>query len=197
MKSTLVWLGLGFSIVGCKGEADPDLIKRVSEANDKVVACKSEANELKTQLATVKGQLAHAVAGAANRLELTDPEIINLIAEIRKKDGPAVGDELTIGQGDLNPKDASRVVKQGAQAMQVCYERALKKNSSLQYQAGLAVVLELTVKPTGAVKDVAVKPAVDADMTSCMQTAAMRWRFPAFAGQPVVVAQKITLTPKT
>jgi hypothetical protein len=197
MKTTLVCLGLGLSIVGCKGEADPELLKRVSEANDKVVTCKSEANELKAQLATVKRQLAQAVAGAANRIELTDPEIINLIAEIKKKSGPVEGDEVVIGKGDLNPKDASRVVKQGALAMQVCYERALKKNASLQFQAGLAVVLELTVKPTGAVQGVEVKPAVDADMNSCIQTAAMRWKFPTFSGQPVVIAQKITLTPKT
>jgi hypothetical protein len=81
--------------------------------------------------------------------------------------------------------------------MQVCYERALKKNSALQFQAGLGLVVELTVKPTGSVKAVSVKPSVDLGMTSCIQTAAMRWKFPAFGGQPVVVAQRITLTPKT
>lgn len=196
MKTTLACLGLGLALAGCKGEADPELVKKVSEANDKVVTCKGDINDLKTQLATVKRQLAQAVAGAANRIELTDPEVINLIAEIKKKNGPE-SDEVVLGKGDLNPKDASRVVKQGAQAMQVCYERALKKNASLQFQAGLAVVLELTVKPTGAVQGVDVKPAVDADMTSCIQTAAMRWKFPTFSGQPVVIAQKITLTPKT
>jgi len=42
--------------------------------------------------------------------------------------------------------------------MQVCYERALKKNSALQYQAGLELVVELTVKPTGDVQEVNIKP---------------------------------------
>jgi len=72
-----------------------------------------------------------------------------------------------------------------------------QENSALQYQAGLALVVELTVRPTGAVKEVNVKPSIDADMTSCFQTAAMRWKFPTFGGEPVVVAQKVTLTPKT
>jgi hypothetical protein len=81
--------------------------------------------------------------------------------------------------------------------MQVCYERALKKNSALQYQAGLALVVELTIKPNGDVQEVNIKPSVDADLTSCFQTAAMRWKFPTFGGDSVVVAQKVTLTPKT
>jgi regulator of replication initiation timing len=175
------------------------MIRQISQANDKVVACKSEVNELKTQVAGLKRQIAEAAANP-NRLQLNDPEILNLIADLRKQRhaaGGAEGDEVAIGKGDLKPQDASRVVKQHAQGMQVCYERALKKNSALQYQAGLALVVELTVKPTGAVKEVNIRPSVDADMTSCLQTAAMRWKFPTFGGEPVVVAQKVTLTPKT
>jgi hypothetical protein len=162
------------------------------------VACKSEVGELKSQVASLKRQLAEAAANP-NRLQLTDPEVLNLIADLRKQKRAAGtdGDEVVIGKGDLKPQDASRVVKQNAQAIQVCYERALKRNSALQYQVGLALVVELTVRPTGAVKEVNVRPSVDADMTSCFQTAAMRWKFPTFGGEPVVVAQKVTLTPKT
>ena len=183
---------------GCKGGDNDDVIRQVSQANDKVVACKGEINELKTQVSTLKHQLAEAVAHPTTRLELTDPEILNLIGDLRKqRRGGAGGDEVAIGKGDLKPQDASRVVKQNAQAMQVCYERALKRNSALQFQAGLALTVELTVKPTGAVKEVSIKPSFDSDMTSCFQTAAMRWKFPTFGGEPVVVAQRVTLTPKT
>jgi hypothetical protein len=171
-------------LLGCRGSDDPEMLSRLNQANDKVVACKNEANEFKTQIADLKRQLAMAMANP-NRLQLTDPEVLNLIGEV------------IIGKGDLKPQDASRVVKQNAQAMQVCYERALKKNSALQYQAGLALVVELTVRPTGAVKEVNIRPSVDAEMTSCFQTAALRWKFPAFGGDSVVVAQKVTLTPKT
>ena len=185
-----------YFFVGCGGSDNADAIRQVNQANDKVVACKGEVNELKTQVAGLKRQLAEAVTGP-HRLQLNDPEILNLIGDLRKQKQAAAGDEVAIGKGDLKPQDASRVVKRGAQAIQVCYERALKRNSALQYQAGLALVVELTVKPTGAVKEVNVKPSVDADMTSCFQTAAMRWKFPTFGGEPVVVAQKVTLTPKT
>ena len=183
---------------GCTGSDSQDLLRQVNQANDKVVACKSEVGELKSQVASLKRQLAEAAANP-NRLQLTDPEVLNLIADLRKQKraAGADGDEVVIGKGDLKPQDASRVVKQNAQAIQVCYERALKRNSALQYQVGLARVGELTVRPTGAVKEVNVRPSVDADMTSCFQTAAMRWKFPTFGGEPVVVAQKVTLTPKT
>ena len=186
-------------LLGCKGGDNEDVIRQISQANDKVVTCKSEVMELKSQVAGLKRQIAEVLAGPS-RLQLNDPEILNLIADLRKKKhaaGSAEGDEIAIGKGDLKPQDASRVVKQNAQVMQVCYERALKRNSALQYQAGLALVVELTVKPTGAVKEVNGRPSVDADMTSCFQAAAMRWRFPTFGGEPVVVAQKVTLTPKT
>jgi hypothetical protein len=197
-RSMTKWLFMGAALLlGCKGSDDPEVLSRLNQANDKVVACKNEANEFKTQIADLKRQLAVAMANP-NRLQLTDPEVLNLIGDLRKqKRAGQDSDEVTIGKGDLKPQDASRVVKQNAQAMQVCYERALKKNSALQYQAGLALVVELTVKPTGAVKEVNIRPSVDAEMTSCFQTAALRWKFPAFGGDSVVVAQKVTLTPKT
>jgi len=198
MKKSLI-AGVGLCMFsGCRGSDNEDMLRRVSQANDKVVACRSEVNDLKNQVADLKRQIAEA-AGNPNRLQLNDPEILNLIADLRKQKRASGVDRngLTIGRGDLKPQDASRVVKQNAQAMQVCYERALKRNSALQYQMGLALVVELTVKPTGAVKEVNVRPSVDADMTSCFQTAAMRWKFPTFGGESVVVAQKVTLTPKT
>ena len=182
----------------CKGGENEDMLSRLNQANDKVVACKGEVSELRSQVADLKHQIAEAAANP-NRLQLNDPEILNLIADLRKQKRARTGadGEIAIGKGDLKPQDASRVVKQNAQAIQVCYERALKRNSALQYQMGLALVVELTVKPTGSVKEVNVRPSVDADMTSCFQTAAMRWKFPPFGGEPVVVAQRVTLTPKT
>lgn len=138
-------------------------------------------------MANLKQQLAQVV-GDPNRITITDPEVINLIADLRaqRPEGPA-----------LDPKSASKVILHGARAMQVCYERALKRNTHLQFQAGLGVTLEVTVQAAGTVEGVAVEPAVDQDMISCIRTAAMRWKFPSFSGEPVVVSQRITLTPKT
>ena len=183
-----------FSFGGCKGN-DEEWTKRLSEANDKVVACKKDVNDLKAQNAELKQKLAQAMTAPA-RVQLTDPDILNLIAEIKGRHSPEDGD-VVLGKGDLDPKEASKVVRQGAQALQKCYERALKKNTALQMQAALSVMLELTVKPTGQVKTMNLSPQVDSEMTECVRTTVTRWKFPTFSGEPVVVAQRLTLTPKT
>ena len=184
-----------FSLAGCKEGDGRELTSRLNEANDKVVACRKDVNDLKVQNAELKQKLAQAMANPA-RIELTDPDVLNLIAEIKGKQGGVDGD-VVLGKGDLNPKEASRVVRQGAQALQKCYERALKKNSALQMQSGLGVMLEITVKPTGMVQTMNLSPHVDNDLTECVRTTVARWKFPPFAGDSVVVTQKLTLTPKT
>jgi hypothetical protein len=175
------------SLGGCK---DEEAQRRLNEATDKVIACKKEVNDLKNQVASLKQQLAQALANPS-KIVLTDPEIINLIADIR---GQAPAGDV---KPSLDPQEASKIVFQGAKAMQVCYERALKKNQALQYQAGVGLTLDITVRSAGTVDAVEVSPSVDKEMTACIKTAASRWKFPAFQGQPVVVSQKVTLTPKT
>jgi outer membrane murein-binding lipoprotein Lpp len=185
------------ALAGCKKGADEELTARLKEANDKVVACRSEVNDLKVQNVDLKRKLALAMANPA-RVELTDPDILNLIAELKGRNGvPREDGEVVLGKGALDPREASRVVKQGAQALQRCYERALKKSSVLQMQSGLGVLLELTVKPTGLVQGMSLTPQVDANLTDCVRTTVTRWKFPPFAGESVVVTQKLTLTPKT
>jgi hypothetical protein len=197
-KPALTCTALALSLsVGCKGGGgDDDWTSRLNQANAKVVACKNEVNDLKGQNAELKQKLALAMTGPA-RVQLTDPDILNLIAEIKGRRTAREEEEVLLGKGDLNPKEASKVVRQGAQALQKCYERALKKNTALQMQGGLGVMLEITVKSTGQVKEMKLSPEVDADMTECMRSTVARWRFPPFAGESVVVAQRLTLTPKT
>jgi hypothetical protein len=194
--SILAALSLGtIALAGCKGSEE--LSGRLNEANDKLVTCRNEVNDLKTQNAELKRKLAEALANPG-RIQLTDPDILNLIADIKAKRAPSGQEgDLVLGKGALDPKEASRVVRQGAQALQKCYERALKKSTALQMQAGLGVMLELTVKPTGMVQGMNLSPQVDADLTECVRTTVSRWKFPPFAGEPVVVTQKLTLTPKT
>ena len=196
-RSLMAALLATLALAGCKKGADEELTARLKEANDKVVACRSEVNDLKVQNADLKRKLALAMANPA-RVELTDPDILNLIAELKGRNGvPREDGEVVLGKGALDPREASRVVKQGAQALQRCYERALKKSSVLQMQSGLGVLLELTVKPTGLVQGMSLTPQVDANLTDCVRTTVTRWKFPPFAGESVVVTQKLTLTPKT
>jgi hypothetical protein len=191
--ASLVTFGVA-ALPGCKKGADDETLRRLSEANDKVVACKRDVEDLKKEVSLLKRQLAQAMSNPS-KLNLTDPEVINLIADIRASRGGGGG-----GGGEkptLDPQEASKVVFQGARAMQTCYERALKKNQALQYQAGVGLTLDITVKPAGVVDAVEVNPSVDREMTSCIKTAAMRWKFPTFQGESVTVSQKVTLTPKT
>jgi hypothetical protein len=171
----------------CDTKEKAELNRRLNEVSDKLVDCKKENNALTQEVASLKRQLAQAMANPS-RVVLNDPEIINLIASIRQ--AAPTGDA-----GGLDPAAASKVVAQGARALQQCYERALKKNQSLQYQSGVGLTLAVTVKSQGTVEDVSVNPSVDGEMTACIKTAAMRWKFPTFSGNPVTVEQKITLTP--
>jgi hypothetical protein len=180
-------------VSACDGKEKEELTKRLNESSDKVISCKKENNDLKNEVAGLKRQLAQAMANPG-KVVLTDPEIINLIASIRGS-APPPGNEELLGKGSLDPQVASKIVMQGAPALRQCYERALKKNQSLQYQSGVGLTLDITVRPQGTVEGVDVSPSIDAEMTSCIRTAAQRWKFPAFAGSAVTIEQKVTLTP--
>ena len=179
------------SFTACDDKAKEDLNRRLNEAGDKLLECRKETNDLKNQVSSLKRQLAQAMANP-NRLVLTDPEILNLIASIKGTPPAATGETAT-----LDPAAASKIILQGSQALRQCYERALKKNQSLQYQSGVGLTLAVTVRPQGTVEDVGVTPSIDADMTSCIKNVATRWKFPTFAGEPITIEQKLTLTTKT
>jgi hypothetical protein len=168
---------LGLGLVPACSKQDEALIAKLRDANDKLLSCQKELAETKVARDNYKRQLATALADPS-KIVLNDPEIIELIAVVKKERGVVAGNEL-------NPKDASAIVMRGAPAMQGCYERALKKNSALQFRAGLGVTLGITVRPSGDVEGVDVTPSVDADMTKCI------------SGNAVTIEQKLTLTPKT
>jgi hypothetical protein len=188
-RGHVCWFVAAASLAACDGKEKADLNKRLTEASDKLVECRRETTQLRADLAGLKRQLATALANPG-KITLTDPEIINLIASIRGN-APAGGPP----KGALDPAQASKIVQNGAQALRQCYERALKRNQNLQFQSGLGVTLNVTVAPAGDVQDVALSPSVDSEMTSCIRTAAMRWKFPTFSGEAVTIEQKLTLTP--
>jgi hypothetical protein len=178
---------------GACDKADDGLTARLLESNNKVLSCEKDLAQAKNEVAGLKKQLAQAIA-EPSRVVLTDPEIIELVASRRAAQPNAQNGDVT---PTLNPKEASRIVMQGAQAMQGCYERALKKNAGLQAKQGLGVTLGITVNPNGQVGAVDVTPVVDKEMTQCFKTTVARWKFPTFTGTAVTIEQKLTLTPKT
>jgi septal ring factor EnvC (AmiA/AmiB activator) len=181
------------SLGACTKE-DDGLTARLMESNNKVLACNKDLAQAKDQIAALKRQLAQAIA-EPSRITLTDPDIIELVAS-RKANAAALKQSGDV-EPTLDPKEASRIVMQGASAMQQCYERALKKNASLQYKSGLGVTLAITVKPSGHVDTVEVNPSVDNDLTQCFRTTVLRWKFPSFTGTAVTIEPKLRLTPKT
>jgi hypothetical protein len=190
-----VWsaaLAITLSLGACTREEE-GLTQRLLESNDKVLACQKEVAEIKGQVGGLKRQLAQAIATPA-KVQLNDPEIIELVASLRGPSGRGASTDVT---PTLDPQKASAIVLKGAPAMQVCYERALKKNAALQTQAGIGLQLDVTVRPNGEVQTVDIVPNVDREMTDCIRSAATRWKFPSFTGGPVTIEQKVTLTPKT
>jgi len=198
-KQVLLLLLVPGALAACPQQVDTGLNKRLDEATSEIVKLKGEKTALTDEVAGLKKQLVTALADPST-FRLRDPEIIELIAQARgvpAGDVGQLGEEMKIGKGDLDPAAASKIVMAGARALRQCYERALKKNAALQYQAGVQLELGLTVAPTGSVAGVTVKPNVDASMTECIDGAAKRWKFPKFAGSPVTIEQKVMLTPKT
>ena len=188
LAGILVLSTVGFAC----GKTDDGLTARLLEANNKAISCQKELAEAKASRDNLKKELAIALANPT-RIQLNDPEIIALVANARKEHGMAP----EIGQGDLNPKEASAIVMRGAPALQGCYERALKKNAALQMRSGLGVTLGITVKPAGQVEGVDVAPSVDAEITKCIKATVGHWKFPTFTGHAVTIEQKLTLTPKS
>jgi hypothetical protein len=188
---TLTLLVPAILLGACDGKAKEEMSRRLNDASEKLLQCRKETNDLRNEVAGLKRQLAQAMANPS-RVVLTDPDIINLIASIR---GGAGGEEDLLGKGALDPKVASKIVNEGAVALRQCYERALKKNQALQYQSGVGLTLEITIRPQGTVESVEVSPSIDREMTACIKTTAARWKFPAFSGKAVIVSQKLTLTP--
>jgi hypothetical protein len=177
--------------LGACSKSDEGLTQRLMESNEKVVACQKELAGAKSEIAGLKRQVADALANPG-KITLTDPDIIQLVASRKAERAPSGDVEPT-----LDPREASRIVMRGAPAMQGCYEKALKKNSALQFQSGLAVTLGITVRPSGEVEGVDVSPTVDKDMSQCFKSTVGHWKFPTFTGKAVTIEQKLTLTPKT
>src|SRR5687768_13713189 len=83
------FLGLGVLVLGLAGSCnkpDEGMTARLLEANSKVVACQKELAMAKAERDNLKKQLAVAMANPTN-VRLTDPEIIELIADARKARG--------------------------------------------------------------------------------------------------------------
>ena len=96
-QAVLLLAATGIGLCACN-KADEALTKRLLESNDKVLACQKDLAHAKDEVAGLKRQVAQAIANPS-RIQLQDPEIIKLVADIRGIGGPA-----EVGTGGLDPR---------------------------------------------------------------------------------------------
>ncbi len=102
------------------------------------------------------------------------------------------GPSSTIGSGKLAKTAIASVVKRRIRAVQACYERELKKNSSL---AG-KVTVQFTIGTVGRVTSakITVNTTKSAAVGSCIKQRIGLWRFPKPQGGAVTVAYPFVFT---
>ncbi len=184
MRSALTMLlGLALSLPACGGKQKPCVDK--SKAG--LAKCNAQVETLQKQLNDLKIKLAQALANPGTIK--VDPELLTLVGPGGKKR------KITLREGTLKQTEVIRVFRLGKGALQACYNRALKRNSSLHH-ASLTLNLAFKVRASGTPMGISVRPNRDAKMSDCMKKAIRRWKFPRFSGQPVGVESPVTLRPK-
>lgn len=90
--------------------------------------------------------------------------------DVKRKNASAVD-----GTGELNPQEVNRVIGLKMGAIKSCYERALRRDPSLQGK----LVIRFTIAGSGMVTAArAVENALTPEVASCVEAAFKRFRFP-------------------
>jgi len=86
--------------------------------------------------------------------------------------------------GELDQKKLYRLIRRKKSAVQMCYERELKKNPGLSGK----LRLRLTIALNGRVHELEFDTnTLNARVASCVRSLFKRWRFPRPKGSPVTV----------
>lgn len=174
VMGTLLW-----GVPGC-GKKAPcvDLSKPELEQ------CKANVDKLQAEINELKKTLAQAIASPGT-IEV-DPSVLTI-------GGKPI--QVKPVEGNLAQEDVVRTMRENKGVLQACYERAMKKNTSLSQQK-VTLNVAFSVQPTGESNDISISPNYDSGMISCMTKAIRRWKFPRFNGRPVGVQSPLTLTPR-
>ncbi len=147
--------------------------------------CKFDADKLQAEIILLKRQLAQALANPGTIK--VDPSVLMINGKMIQPPKPK--------EGTLSQEQVIATMRQNKNVLQACYERAMKKNTSLTQQK-ITITVGFSVKPSGSAENISISPNYDSMMIDCMKKAIIRWRFPSFEGQPVGVETPITLTPR-
>ena len=88
-SASLLTVGLG-AVPGCKPKADEETLRRLSDANDKVVACKRELDDSKKEIASL--------AEKAGMVKSARPASAQAAVEARKVRRSSIGVSLKLAQ---------------------------------------------------------------------------------------------------
>jgi hypothetical protein len=99
---------------------------------------------------------------------------------------PALDNMLVHETGRFDDRAVQRVVSQHKRSVASCYDRSLKVGGSLDGR----LEIEISVLPTGYVSSAENRsPAFQGtELARCVSTTMRQWRFPPFAGEPVLVS---------
>ena len=179
-------LGAVFSVMlvvlsgcgSCKSEPCED------KSRPELENCKSGRDKLQDEVNSLKRQLAQALA---------NPGTIKIDPSVLVIDGKPI--RVSAREGSLTQNQVILTMQQNRGVLQACYERAMKKNTALTHQR-VTLTVGFEVNPSGVAQSISISPNYDSLMMDCMKKAILRWRFPAFSGQPVGVEAPITLQPR-
>jgi hypothetical protein len=146
--------------------------------------CKSDNDQLQSEVISLKRQLAQAIA---------NPGTIKVDPSLLMIDGKPI--TVKAQEGTLSQEQVIATWDQNKGLLRQCYERAMKKNTTLTHQK-ITLVIGFSVKPAGEAGDIMISPNYDSMMNDCIKKAIRRWTFPKFTGQPVGVELPLTLVPK-
>jgi hypothetical protein len=180
---TATWLAaLILSIPGCGGCERKEPC--VDNSKPQLDECRVLADRLQSENNSLKRQLAQALA---------NPETIKVDPSVLTIDGKPI--RVEVKEGSLSEQQVIATMRQNKGVLQACYERAMKKNTALTHQK-ITLTVGFRVRPDGTLDNLNISPNYDSLMIDCMKKAVLRWRFPAFVGQPVGVESPLTLTPR-
>ena len=143
--------------------------------------------KMQTEINNIKRQLAQALANPGTIT--VDPSVLMIDGEPIKV--PKAGTP----EGTLSQKQVMTTLGQNKGSLQPCYNRALKRDSSLHHRK-IKLKLSMKVRTNGIPMSISISPNYNAQMTDCMQKAIKRWKFPNFRGSPVGIESPVTFTPK-
>ncbi len=158
--------------------------KCVDQSKPMLTQCQAKGDKQQEEIISLKRQLAQALANPGSIT--VDPSVLMI-------DGKRI--VVKKREGTLSQEQVVSTMRRNKPVLQACYERAMKKNTSLTHQK-ITLNVGFSVLPKGTATRISISPNYDSMMIDCIKKAIRRWRFPAFTGQPVGVQSPLTLRPQ-